>query len=416
MILFIKLLRESFLSAFQSIIVNKLRTFLSLLGITIGIFAVISVFTIVDSMEITIRKNIESLGNNVLFIQKWPWSFSNDFPWWKYFNRPEAQYSDLTEVVKRSNSIDAATFMISTSKTVTNLQRSIDNVGVSCVSHDYEKVFPVKLSSGRYFTLQESNSGKNVAIIGSNIAENLFENQEPIGKQVKVFGRKLEVIGVFVKEGEDFMGNSPDNQALIPINFARNVIDINNEYYNPTLIVKAKPNYSNAETKDELTGVMRSIRKLKPGSEDNFSINETDILTKGFESIFGVISIAGWIIGGFSLLVGGFGIANIMFVSVRERTHIIGIQKSLGAKSYFILFEFLFEAIILCLVGGLFGLLLVYFGTLIVSGAFDMELALTPGNIMLGVSVSAIIGLISGYIPAYMASKLDPVVAIRTGS
>ncbi len=416
MILFIKLLHESFISAFQSIIINKLRTFLSLLGITIGIFAVISVFTIVDSLEMTIRKNIEMLGNNVLFIQKWPWSFGSDYPWWKYFNRPETKYSDLADLLKRSNSVDAATFMISTGKTLVHLQRSIDDVGVSCVSHDYDKVFPVKLRAGRYFTLQESAGGKNVIIIGDYIAENLFENQEPIGKQVKVFGRKLEVVGVFEKEGDDILGNSTDKQAIIPVNFARNVIDISHEYYNPALIVKVKPNFTNAEAKDEITGVMRSIRKLKPGSEDDFSINETDLLSRGFDSIFSVISIAGWIIGGFSLLVGGFGIANIMFVSVRERTHIIGIQKSLGAKNYFILFEFLFEAIILCLVGGLLGLCLVYIGTLIVAGFFDMDLSLTFGNIMAGISVSAIIGLIAGYIPAYMASKLDPVVAIRTGS
>ena len=416
MVLFIKLLRESYLFAFQSIIANKLRTFLSLLGITIGIFAVITVFTIVDSMEITIRKNIESLGNNVLFIQKWPWAFGSDYPWWKYFNRPEAKITEMSEVIKRTNSIEAATFMIQTSKTIKHLDKSIDNIYVSCVSHEYDKVITINLSQGRYFTPQESAGGKNVVIIGSNIAETLFENLDPIGKQVKIFGRKLEVIGVFKKEGNDLFGNSSDNQAIMPVNWARNVIDINNENYEPTIIVKAKPFFSNAETKDELTGAMRSIRKLKPGSEDNFAINETDILSKGFDSIFSVLSIAGWIIGGFSLLVGGFGIANIMFVSVRERTNIIGIQKSLGAKNYFILFEFLFEAIILCLVGGMLGLLLVYIGTLIVSGAFDMDLSLTTGNIILGISVSAFIGLISGYIPAYMASKLDPVVAIRTGN
>jgi putative ABC transport system permease protein len=416
MFLFIRLIRESYLFAFQAIVVNKLRTFLSLLGITIGIFAVIAVFTIVDSMEITIRKNIESLGNNVMFIEKWPWAFGGDYPWWKYLNRPVTKPSEMNEIIKRSNGIEAATFMLQANKTIKHLDRSIDNAEVLCISHDYDKVWSLNLSDGRYFTPNESGSGKNVAVIGSNIAETLFENIDPIGKKIKIFGRTLEVVGVIKKVGKDLFGGGTDNQILIPINWARNVIDIKFEGYQPCIIVKAKPLYSNAEVKDELTGVMRSIRKLKPSAEDNFAINETDILTKGFESIFDVLSIAGWIIGGFSLLVGGFGIANIMFVSVRERTNIIGIQKSLGAKRYFILFEFLFEAIILCLIGGLFGLLLVYIGTVIVASAFDMELTLTAGNIMLGVFVSATIGLISGYIPAYMASKLDPVVAIRTGN
>jgi putative ABC transport system permease protein len=416
MFLFLRLIRESYLFAFQAIVVNKLRTFLSLLGITIGIFAVITVFTIVDSMEITIRKNIESLGNNVMFIQKWPWAFGGDYPWWKYLNRPLPTTAEMNEVVKRSNGIEAATFMLSATKTVKHLDRSLDGVEVLSVSQDYDKVWTLNLSDGRYFTPNESSGGKNVAVIGSNIAESLFENTDPIGKQIKIFGRNLEVIGVVKKVGKDLFGGGTDNQILIPINWARNVLDVKSEMYQPCIIVKAKPLYSNAEVKDELTGVMRSIRKLKPRAEDDFAINETDILTKGFESIFSVLSIAGWIIGGFSLLVGGFGIANIMFVSVRERTNIIGIQKSLGAKKYFILFEFLFEAIILCLIGGAFGLLLVYLGTVIVATAFDMELTLTASNIMLGVFVSATIGLISGYIPAYMASKLDPVVAIRAGN
>lgn len=416
MILFLKLLRESYLFAIQSVVANKLRTSLSLLGITIGIFAVITVFTIVDSMEITIRKGIESLGNNVLFIEKWPWSFGEDYPWWKYLNRPIAKYNEMPELLKRSSTIEAATFMINTSETIKHLDRSIDNISVSCVSHDYEKVFKVDLSDGRYFTPMESAGGKNVVIIGSTVAENLFDTKEAVGRDIKIFGRKLEVIGVFKKEGKDLFGNTSDNQVMMSYNFARSVINVNNEMFNPVLVIKSKAAYSNAEVINEVTGIMRSIRKLKPGAENNFAINETDILTKGFDSIFSVLSIAGWLIGGFSLLVGGFGIANIMFVSVKERTNIIGIQKSLGAKSYFILFEFLFEAIILCIIGGILGLLLVYLGTLIVSGVFDMELILTAGNIILGITVSVFIGLISGYIPAHMASKLDPVVAIRAGN
>jgi putative ABC transport system permease protein len=413
MLIFIRLFRESYLFAIKAIIVNKLRTVLSLLGITIGIFAIITVFTLVDSMKSTIKKNIETLGDNVLYIQKWPWAFGSDYPWWKYMNRPIPKLAEMNELMKRSNAAEAATFMISAAKTVKYNSNSIEKATIICATHDYNKVMTLNLEDGRYFTAIESNSGKNVAIIGANIAQILYENTYPIGKNIKIFGRNLEVIGILKKEGKDMFGNTSDDQIFVPINWARNVIDINYEGFDPALAVKAKNMVSNEELKDELTGIMRSLRKLKPSADDDFSINEKSLLTKGFESIFDVLSIAGWIIGGFSLLVGGFGIANIMFVSVRERTNIIGIEKSLGAKRFFILFEFLFEAIFLCLIGGLVGLLLVYLISLLASSALDMDLTLTMGNIILGISVSAIIGLISGFIPAYIASRLDPVVAIR---
>jgi putative ABC transport system permease protein len=367
-------------------------------------------------MKNTIKKNIETLGDNVLYIQKWPWEFSNNFPWWKYMNRPIPKLNELDELLKRSNGAEAGTFIISTSKTVKYNNFSIDNATIICATHDYNKVMTMNLEDGRYFTALESNSGKNVAIIGSDIAKNLYENTFALGKNIKIFGRNLEVIGILVKEGKDMFGNTPDNQIFVPINWARNVVDINYEGFDPAIALKAKSMVSNEELKDEVTGIMRSLRKLKPAADDDFAVNEKSLLTKGFESIFDVLSIAGWIIGGFSLLVGGFGIANIMFVSVRERTNIIGIEKSLGAKRFFILMEFLFEAIFLCLIGGLFGLLLVYIISLLASSAFDMDLTLTLGNIILGISVSAIIGLISGFIPAYIASRLDPVVAIRANS
>lgn len=413
-IIFLKLFRESYLFAFQAIIVNKLRTILTLLGITIGIFSIISVFTVFDSMENKIRDNINSLGDNVLFIQKWPWAFGGDYPWWKYLSRPLAKPKELNEIEKRSSAYEAATFIAaSTGVTAKYLNNSISDLTIQAVSHDYYKVFSLDLAEGRYFTSNESLSGKAVAIIGHDIAQALYGSADPLDKDITIDGRKAKVIGVFAKEGDDTFGKSNDNIILLTLEFGKNIVDIYSEATNPTIVVKAKPNVSNQELKDELTGIMRSIRMLKPTVEDNFAINEMSLLTRGFENIFSTIGIIGWIIGAFSLIVGGFGIANIMFVSVKERTTIIGIQKSLGAKNYFVLLQFLFEAIFLSIIGGIVGLIIIFGGTLLVTYAFNFELSLTLSNILLGLSVSFFIGLISGFVPAYSASRLNPVEAIR---
>ena len=414
MLLILRLLRESYIFAFQAIIVNKVRTILSLLGITIGIFCIISVFTIFDSMEIAIKENIESLGSNVLFVQKWPWAMGGDYPWWKYYQRPEASLEDLKEIEKRSTLADVSAFMIGVSKMVKYQNNYMEGVSIMGVSQDYIEVLPFEISEGRYFSSMESNTGKNVAVIGNEIALNLFGELDPIGRKIKVLGRNVEVIGVITQEGEDMFGSSNDKTLLLPVSYFKTLIDIRD--MDATIVVKANPLISNDELRDELTGIMRSVRKLKPSAEDNFAINETSIITQGFEALFSTIAIVGWIIGGFSLLVGGFGIANIMFVSVRERTNIIGIQKALGAKNYFILFQFLFEAIFLSLIGGAVGLIIVFILTLVVSYGFDFPLMLTWGNIWLGTLVSGGIGLISGSVPAYSASRLDPVEAMRSGA
>jgi putative ABC transport system permease protein len=412
--LYLKLLTESILFAIHALVANKLRTFLSLLGITIGIFAIISVFTMVDSLERKIKDSVSSLGDNVIFVQKWPWTFGPDYPWWKYWQRPLPQVSELDEIVKRSYLAESAAFIASVRGTVSYKSNNVERSEFLAVSHDYNKVKSFELSEGRYFTDIESSSGRSVAIIGSTIAQNLFGNDNPLGKQFKVRGVRINVIGVFTPEGESMFGESIDNQVMVPINFARNYIDIKDESTNPFIMVKGKEGTTNEELIDELTGIMRSLRKLKPKVEDNFALNEISLISKGFDQLFTVVNLAGGIIGIFSIIVGGFGIANIMFVSVKERTNIIGIQKSLGAKNSFILFQFLSEAVILCLIGGGIGLLVIFLGTVVINLIADMGIVLSLKNIITGLGISATIGLIAGIVPAWFASRLDPVEAIRS--
>lgn len=411
--IFLGLFRESILFAINALVVNKLRTFLSLLGITIGIFAIITVFTIVDSLEQNLRKSVQSLGNDVVFVEKWPWTFGENYPWWKYMNRPEAGYDELDEILRKCNGAQSAAFVASSQITVKYKSSSIENVTIICASHQYDKVKNFEISKGRYFADIESSAGRPVAIIGDVLANALFPNQNPLGQSIKVNGAKVDVIGVFKKEGESILGGSSDTQILVPINYARSLIDIRSESLNPQIMVRAKAGVSNDDLIDELTGLMRSIRRLKPLAEDDFALNQTSLISNQFDSLFGVIGIAGWIIGGFSILVGGFGIANIMFVSVKERTNIIGIQKSLGAKNYFILLQFLFESVFLSLIGGIIGLFVVYLITLLAGDTFGMEITLSKSNIILGFTISILIGVVSGFIPAYGASQMDPVEAIR---
>jgi len=412
-LILIRVIKESIIFAVDALRVNMVRTILSLLGITIGIFCVISVFTVFDSIERNFKKSLSEIGSNVLFVQKWPWTMGADYAWWKYMKRPQPKLADLAEVQARSNASDLSAYYIAVNKDVNYLDNSISGTSIVAVSPDYDKLTVFDIAQGRYFSSQEFQMGRNVGIIGYTIADNLFGPIDPIGHFVKIAGLKVEVIGVFKKVGDNMFGGSTDTQVLVPVLYGRNFINFNGDVES-RLMVRAKPGVSNVELTDELRGILRSVHKLKPQAEDDFAINETSIISKGFDSIFAVISMVGWVIGGFSLLVGGFGIANIMFVSVKERTTIIGIKKSMGAKRSFILLEFLIESIFLSVMGGIIGLLIIYIGTLIASSAFSMPLVLTQKNIILGISISSIIGLVSGFIPAWIASRLDPVEAMRS--
>ncbi len=410
----ITLLFESLRFALHALRVNKLRTALSVLGVTVGIFAIISVFTMVDSLEGNIRGSIESLGDNVVFVQKWPWTFGSDYPWWKYMNRPVPSVREKEFIEKKSKKAAAVCFLASTSINATYKQNSLESISLSAVSYEYNRVKDFELHAGRYFSANEAATGKAVCLVGYDVAGVLFGNPSIVGRQIKIEGRKVLVIGVFQREGDSFLGESVDLQIFIPTNFASNFMDIRSQQHNPFLMVKAKPDVTNRELIDELTGIMRSVRRLKPKAEENFALNQISMLINTFAQLFSVINWAGIIIGMFSILVGGFGIANIMFVSVKERTRLIGIQKSLGAKNTFILFQFLSEAIILCIIGGLIGLGFLWVIVIGIQKGLDFEVFLSWKNVFLGLGISASIGLISGIWPAKSASELDPVEAIRS--
>lgn len=412
--LFLKLLGESFGFAFSALRGNKTRTLLSLLGITIGIMTIIGVFSAVDTLRSNLESSIEKLGSKTIYVSKWPWDGGPDFPWWKYVNRPDPSIDDFEKLQERLTMADGISYDVTVSnRTVKYRSNSVEGAAISGVSFDYYKIRNLEFSSGRYFTNSESDHGAAIAMIGSTVAEGLFPSMDPLGKQINLLGRRVMVIGVFKSEGEGMLLDvSLDNAIVVPLNFIKNLVYVEN--HNPNIIVNSAAKYPLEETESEVRGIMRSIHRLSPTQEDDFSLNKTTIITAQLDQLFTIINGAGLFIGIFSILVGGFGIANIMFVSVKERTPLIGIQKSLGAKNFFILSQFLIEAVLLCILGGLIGLGIVYFLAFIVKAGFGVGIVVDFGKVILTLMLSTMIGLIAGIIPAVMASRLDPVEAIRS--
>ncbi len=411
--MFFRLLKESFLFAVNSVVVNKLRTFLSLFGITIGIFSIISVFTVIDWMEKAVRDTIATLGDNVVYVQKWPWSFDRNLAWWDIIKWPSVTISDYKTVLENSTKSETACFYVYQPQNIKYRQNQASDAVVLAVTHEFENLRSFEIEKGRYFSPEESASGKNVAIIGYEVAKRLFEKADPIGKQIVIGGHKTNVIGVFKREGKGGIADSGmDEGTVIPYTFGRNFINMRSAFLNSMVMIKSKENVPVEELTDEVTMILRAARRLSPVETTNFSINKASMITQGFAGVFAGINIGGWLIGGFAILVGGFGIANIMFVSVRERTNIIGIQKALGAKRAFILYQFLTESVLLSVIGGLLGVLLIFIGTLIVNYNWDLNMYLTFSNILLAVGISGVIGIVAGYAPAWSAAKMNPVDAI----
>lgn len=395
---------------------NRLRTFLSLLGITIGIFAVISVFTFVDSWNLKIRSSLANLGDDVVYVEKWPWEFGGDYPWWKYMNRPSAQFREMEWLRSSTKSARAVTMTYNLDGgTATAGDLGMNNASVRAVAPDYHLLRSFELESGRYFHNSELDRGSRSIVLGARAANELFPDGNALGKPVKVMGQRFRVVGVLAAEGNNALGTSLDEELLVPLNFIRQVKGNRLNEVNPLILAAPVEGVPVDELKAELRGHLRAFRRLKPTQDDNFAVNQVSFLANQLDMLFASMRLIGWLIGGFSMLVGGFGIANIMFVSVFERIGQIGIQKAMGARNAFILWQFLVESMILSLLGGLLGVILVEVMARLAAALMEEELNLTLDNIVLALGVSTLIGIIAGLLPAIRASRLDPVEAIRMG-
>ena len=415
MVVYFRLLNESFSFAMNALRTNKLRTILSLLGVTIGIFSIIAVLAAVDSLDRKIKKDLSSLDKNTIYLMKFSFG-PTEIPQWKREQFPNVTYEEYQYLKSSMNGAENLCYQLFTKpENIKFESKTVSDLNVVPVSSEFDDIQKLDFKEGRFYNESESNSGAALIVLGYDVAQNLFENYEAIGQKVRIYGQNFTVIGVLKKQGADLFGDSNDASVFLPSNFLRRMYGDNADFLTPVIILKPIKGIDIDAFKAELSQKLRNYRGVKTGDIDNFFINVLSGFTDFLDSIISQMNLVGWIIAGFSLLVGGFGIANIMFVSVKERTNLIGIQKSLGAKNKFILMQFLFEAVILSVIGGIIGLFLVWIISIVLTKALDFDFFLGTGNILLGTGLAAVIGLISGILPAISASRLDPVEAIRTG-
>jgi putative ABC transport system permease protein len=326
---------------------------------------------------------------------------------------PTVSKNDYEAIINKSSKVESACLQIVQGEQIKYKSNLASEAVIVATTHEFENLRSFDIENGRYFTPEESASGKNVAILGYEIADRLFEETNPVGKQISIAGKRTSIVGVFKKEGKGGLTDSGmDEVTLVPLNFGKTFINMKNNFLDATLMIKAKKGVPIEELNDETIMVLRASRRLRPDQINNFSINRASIISQSFDAVFAGINLGGWVIGGFAILVGGFGIANIMFVSVRERTNQIGIQKALGAKRFFILQQFLVESVMLSVLGGLLGVTMIFIGTLVINYLWELNMYLTLGNTFLAIFISGIIGVVAGYAPAYAAARMNPVEAI----
>lgn len=403
-------LKEGLAIAWDAILANKLRSVLTTLGIVIGIVTVTLMGTALDTMNRAFHSSISFIGADTLFVQRFSWMAHSEEEWLAFMKRREITWQQAKDVEKQMTRARGVAPMVGMNQPVAYQGRRARSVQVIGSTDQFLITSGFTLGIGRFLSPMESDAGRAVCVIGTDVATNLFLNESPLGKRIKVGSRSLEVVGVLAKQGS-FMGiASFDNQVIIPIQQL-----LTGFWRNPDFQVQVKVDRLDGmeDAKEELRGVMRKIRRLAPGEPDDFSINQQEQIIAMFNRVAGIIATVGLLITGLSLFVGGIGIMNIMFVSVAERTREIGVRKAIGAKRRTILLQFLIEAACICLIGGLVGLAITFALTLVLGQFMPVPVKMSLPVMGIAMMVSLLTGVISGFFPAWRAARMDPVEALR---
>jgi len=400
-------LKENIIISYKAIIANKMRSVLATLGIVIGITAVTLMQTAIEGINRAFESSIASIGTDVLYIQKFEWFGREDFE--VYRNRKDITLQHFN-FLKRFAQTSAS--MCPTQGTLKTLQfqnLTLEDVFIIGTTDEYQTTFGTNIDDGRFFTTRESEGGYPVCVIGMDVKNAFFENVNPIGKYIKVGTHTFKVIGVVEKQGSLLGLFSLDNRIIIPI---QRFVKLFGTRRSISINVKAADINNIEETKEEITSIMRKARKLKPGMRNDFGINQQEAFQQTYDQLTFLIKAIGLIITSLSLIVGSVGIANIMFVSVKERTKEIGIRKAIGARRKTILFQFLIESSLICLLGGLIGLAIAFPISLVID-AFVLPTVMPLWIVILGIFISVMFGLLAGFFPAYSGAKMDPVESLR---
>lgn len=385
-----------------------MRSALTTIGIVIGIVTVTLMSTAIEGINRAFKQSISALGSDVLYVQRFNWFIDSYEEWLKLSRRQEITWSQYEALAKQMTLAKAVAPMTGTRRPVRYKNRQSDSVPILGTTDQFIVTSGLNVVDGRFMTSSESDGGRPVAVLGYQVATNLFVGESPVGKKVKVANQTLDVIGVLEPQGT-FLGEfSWDNRVVVPARFFATSLRAFPDY---EIHVKAISVEKLAETREELRGIMRRVRRVRPGEHDDFAINEQDMFLNTFNRVAGMIATGGLFITGLSLFVGGIGIMNIMFVSVAERTREIGIRKAIGAKRRTILIQFLIEAASICLFGGLLGLAIAVPCTFLLQKV--MPATLSVQIVVLAIAVSLMTGVVSGFLPAWRAARMNPVDALR---